>query len=112
MLKWQIEQIKLELKYTWKISRNASDYKLNSIITVGNGKWKGIGEVAPNIRYDETPEKIQTEFQRFVNVSDNIHDVHDLEALLEELKLPNALRFGIESAYIHFLCHADQTDIY
>ena len=113
MLNWQIEQIKLELKYTWKISRNATNFKLNSIITVGSGKYKGIGEVAPNIRYNETPEIIQSEFHRFINSqSQNIHDLHDLTSLLDELKLPNALRFGIESAYIHYLCHADRTDIY
>ena len=113
MLNWQIEQIKLELKYTWKISRNASDFKLNSIITAGSGKYKGIGEVAPNIRYNETPEIIQTEFHRFIKSQpEKIHDLHDLTSLLDELKLPNALRFGIESAYIHYLCHADRTDIY
>jgi L-alanine-DL-glutamate epimerase-like enolase superfamily enzyme len=113
MMNWQIQQIKLELKYTWKISRNASDVKLNSIITVGKGKYKGIGEVAPNIRYNETPEIIASEFQRFLNAQpEKVHDLHDLENVLNELQLPNALRFGIESAYIHYLCFADQTDIY
>ena len=113
MLNWQIEQLKLELKYTWKISRNASTYKLNSLITVGKGKWKGLGEVAPNIRYNETPEIIISEFERFKKSGpEKVHDIHELTTLLNQLKLPNALRFGIESAYIHLLCHADTTDIY
>ncbi len=113
MLNWQIQQQQLELKYTWKISRNASDYKINSIINVTNGRWKGVGEAAPNIRYNETPEKMVSEFHRFVNAgADKVCDLHDLETLLNELKLPNALRFGIESAYIHYMCHAEQVDIY
>jgi L-alanine-DL-glutamate epimerase-like enolase superfamily enzyme len=113
MLIWQIEPLRLELKYTWKISRNASDFKQNFLITVSQKGWKGIGEVAPNIRYNETPEIIASEFERFRKAQpEHIHDLHDLATLLDELQLPNALRFGIESAYIHFLCHADQTDIH
>jgi len=113
MLRWQIQQIKLELKYTWKISRNSSDLKFNSIISVSNGKYNGIGEAAPNIRYNETPEIIVSEFQRFLKSgAEKISEIHELTTLLESLRLPNALRFGIESAYIHFLCHADKTDIY
>jgi L-alanine-DL-glutamate epimerase-like enolase superfamily enzyme len=113
MLNWNIEQLTLELKYTWKISRNASDVKLNSLITVGKGKYKGIGEVAPNIRYNETPENIISEFHRFIQSQpEKVQDIHELTTLLDSLKLPNALRFGIESAYIHYLCHADHTDIY
>ncbi len=113
MLNWQIEQVKLELKYTWKISRNASEFKINSIITVSNSMWKGMGEVAPNIRYNETPENILDGFHRFVAAGAcDINDLHELQELLTELRLPNALRFGIESAYIHYLCHADKTDLF
>lgn len=105
MITWQIEQIKLNLKYTWKLSRNATDFKLNNIITVGDGKHKGKGEVAPNIRYNETPELMLSEFERFANVAPStcIH-IEEFTLLLDSLKLPNALRFGIESAYIHFRC--------
>lgn len=105
MITWQIEQIKLNLKYTWKLSRNATDFKLNNIITVGDGKHNGKGEVAPNIRYNETPELMLSEFERFANVAPStcIH-IEEFTLLLDSLKLPNALRFGIESAYIHFRC--------
>ena len=113
MLNWQIEQIKLELKYTWKISRNSSDFKFNSIISVGSSIYKGIGEVAPNIRYNETPEIILSEFNRFVKAgASNINDYQELTDLLTELKLPNALCFGIESAYTHYLCNIEKTSIY
>ncbi|MES2780254.1 MAG: enolase C-terminal domain-like protein [Bacteroidota bacterium] len=105
MLNWQIEQIRLNLKYTWKLSRNATDFKLNNIITVGDGTHAGKGEVAPNIRYNETPELMLSEFERFAKVApETLIHIEELTVLLDSLKLPNALRFGIESAYIHFRC--------
>jgi L-alanine-DL-glutamate epimerase-like enolase superfamily enzyme len=104
-INWQIETLRLELKYTWKLSRNATDFKLNNIITVGDGRYTGRGEVAPNIRYNETPERMLSEYERFVKVAptEPIH-IEELTLLLDSLILPNALRFGIESAYIHFRC--------
>lgn len=112
MLNWDIQQIRLDLKYTWKLSRNATDFKLNNIISVSNGKLLGKGEVAPNIRYQETPEKMLSEFERFVNAdAANIQSLNELTALLNLLKLPNALRFGIESAYIHMDCVEKQQSL-
>lgn len=109
MLNWQIEAVLLELKYTWKISRNSSTHKKNFIITCNFNNWKGIGEAAPNIRYLETPEVMVQEFERFIQSGGNqVHDLEELTALLNQLKLKNALRFGIESAYIHMLCHAEK----
>jgi L-Ala-D/L-Glu epimerase len=105
MLHWKIDSIRLDLKYTWKLSRNATDYKINNIISVGDGRFLGKGEVAPNIRYQETPELMLTEFERFLQASpENITSIQELSEVLESLNLPNALRFGIESAYIHFHC--------
>ena len=71
MLHWSINQIKLDLKYTWKISRNATTFKINSIITCSDEKHQGRGEVAPNIRYNETPELILNSFEQFVNAGAN-----------------------------------------
>lgn len=110
---WTIDQKRLNLSYAWKISRNTSNFKINSIVTVTKGKWKGIGEGAPNIRYDETPEKMALDFDRFIRAgAAHVQDLHELENVLNKVKVCNALRFAIESAYIHCLCHADQTDIY
>lgn len=105
MLNWHIETIRLNLKYTWKLSRNATDFKLNNIITVSDSLHIGKGEVAPNIRYNETPEGMLSAFERFASVAPTtcIH-IEAFTELLDSLKLPNALRFGIESAYIHFRC--------
>lgn len=112
-MQWSIEWLNLELNYTWKIARNSSDFKRNAIITVSMGNWKGIGEVAPNIRYNETPENIQDEFEKFLRAGANdVGDLDELTALLNSVQVPNALRFGIESAYIHMLCHAEKMSIY
>ena len=44
MLRWRIESVTLDLKYTWKISRNSSDQKTNLIVTVEDGIFSGKGE--------------------------------------------------------------------
>lgn len=113
MLNWNIDSVLLELKYTWKISRNSSTHKKNFIVSCVQQNWKGIGECAPNIRYNETPEIILNEFSKFISAGANhVNDIHELTDLLNSLKLKNALRFGIESAYIHMLCHAEKTPLH
>lgn len=113
MLNWSIKQIQLNLKYTWKISRNATTFKVNSIITCSNETNQGLGEVAPNIRYNETPELILQCFEMFINAGANqIKSANDLSVILNQINAPNALRFGIEQAYIHFLCAEKNQTIY
>lgn len=112
MLNWNIRQIRLDLKYTWKLSRNATDFKLNNIITVTDGLHTGQGEVAPNIRYNETPENMLSGFEQFLAAQpQHITSIEDLTSVLATLKLPNALRFGIESAYIHMECAKGGQDV-
>lgn len=107
-MEWSITSIKLELKYTWKLSRNSSDYKINYLIGVGDGLHSVQGEVAPNIRYNETPEVIEAAFENFKSQASKIFNqdlgIIAFTNLLNELDLPHALRFGIESAYIHLQC--------
>ena len=112
MLNWSINQIELKLKYTWKISRNASDFKINSIITCNDLVNEGKGEAAPNIRYNETPELLLLSFNDFLNAGANsIKNADDLSNILKIINAPNALRFGIEQAYINYLCNKYFYDI-
>jgi len=46
----------LNLKHTWTISRNSSDFKNNVFVYLEKDGITGIGEAGPNVRYDETPE--------------------------------------------------------
>ncbi len=53
-LEYKIKE--LVLRHTWTISRNSSDVKNNVFIRFRKDGVEGIGEAAPNIRYNETPE--------------------------------------------------------
>ncbi|MBN2417325.1 dipeptide epimerase [bacterium] len=46
----------LKLVNTWTIARNSSDVKYNVFVRYEKDGVIGIGEAAPNVRYDETPE--------------------------------------------------------
>ncbi|MDW7680536.1 MAG: dipeptide epimerase, partial [bacterium] len=54
MLEYKIKQ--LNLVHTWTIARNSSDFKNNVFVRFTKDGISGIGEAAPNIRYNETPE--------------------------------------------------------
>lgn len=100
MLTWKIETITLDLKYTWKISRNASDQKTNLIVAVTDGTHTGRGEAAPNIRYDETAEEGLKHFERFVKtLPEDVTNAKELQALIHSSKMFNALAFAVESAW-------------
>ena len=105
MLNCTITEQHLTLKYTWKISRNESDFKTNFIVHVGDEKYSGRGEVAPNIRYGESPDNIKEQFTEFLKAgTPALKDISLLQNSLDRMQLCSALRFGIESAYIHYLC--------
>ncbi len=55
-MKLTYEIKRLNLKHTWTISRNSSDFKQNVFVTLEKDGIIGYGEAAPNVRYDETPE--------------------------------------------------------
>ena len=103
MLHWSIEEKRLDLIYNWKISRNESSFKDNFFVSVSDDHVTGTGETAPNIRYGETPENIKKEFKDFLNLQpQKVQDLNELVELLKEINLSNSLRFGIESAFIHW----------
>jgi len=113
MIHWSIEKIILELKYTWRISRNASDQKTNLVVHVTDGECSGSGEAAPNVRYSETPEQLLTQFEYFMNHQTNeINSLEQLEDYLRQLSISNALRFAIESAYVHYLCRKEHQPVF
>ena len=113
MLNWSIEEKRFELLYNWKISRNETLYKTNSFITVKDTIYSAMGEVAPNLRYDETPEKVQEQFSLFLQLEpQKIKTIEELGELLTSINLCNSLRFGIESAYVHYLSAKKHLKVY
>ena len=105
MLTWHVETRDLTLRYTWKISRNASDVKTNLFVTVGDGHVQGRGEAAPNTRYGETPDLLNQQFAALqAQGLPQVETVAELQALTQQVQVLPALRFALESAFIHYLC--------
>ncbi|WP_187260935.1 dipeptide epimerase [Pontibacter beigongshangensis] len=105
MLNWRIEALHLKLKYTWKISRNASNEKTNFLVQVSDGTFSGFGEAAPNIRYGETPELLLKQYQVLLMAGlSKVRSMEELLELLTEHTPVNSLRFAVESAYLHYFC--------
>ena len=52
--KLHIETRRLNLAHTWTIARNSSDYKDNVFVALEKEGITGLGEAAPNVRYNET----------------------------------------------------------
>ncbi|WP_303310752.1 dipeptide epimerase [Hymenobacter sp. BT730] len=106
MLHWSLHTRTLPLRYTWKISRNASTEKVNLLVRVGregSAGPVGWGEAAPNVRYGETPESLQTDFARLLSAGlQHVGEEQDLQELLDAQQPAHALRFALESAFIHY----------
>lgn len=102
---WNIEEKKLPLKFTWKISRNSSDEKINLFIKLSDSGIDAFGEIAPNIRYGETVDSILEQFDDFKNkYNPEILNIDEFTSFIDSLNLFHSLRFGLESAYINLLC--------
>jgi L-alanine-DL-glutamate epimerase-like enolase superfamily enzyme len=91
----EIAPLKLPLKVVWKISRNSSTEKLNFLVTLKEDGFVGLSEVAPNIRYGETPEVILSEFEEFKNLQ-----TYGFKHALDFKPWKHSLRFALESAYV------------
>jgi L-alanine-DL-glutamate epimerase-like enolase superfamily enzyme len=91
----ELTEIRLPLKVVWKISRNASTEKTNFIVTVRDGQLVAQSEVAPNVRYGETPEIIQQEFTAFSQLAKM-----DYAEALKARDWKHSLRFALESAWV------------
>ena len=105
MLKWSIKSVLLPLKFGWKISReDGHHFKHNFIVQVEDENEKGLGEVAVISRYGEFHEEIQGCFHLFKTQKPEFIDgLESLTSVLDGIEIPHSLRFGIESAYIHYL---------
>ena len=112
-LTWKMEEIRLPLKFPWKISRGQAKEKLNFVVIMGDEKFKGKGEVAFNKRYNENEDIIREGFEKFLDCKPvEIDSVRCLYNCLNELDLPYSLRFGIESAFYDYISQVSGKNIY
>jgi len=105
MLIWTLTPHVLPLRFTWKISRNASTTKTNLVLRVqdANGGPVGRGEAAPNIRYGETPDGLQAEFAALQAAGlSEVQTETELHELLAAHPPAHALRFALEAAFVEW----------
>lgn len=93
---FRLEKIHLPLKVNWKLSRNQTTFKENFIVHLHTELGSFRSEIAPNIRYGETAEKIEYQFNNWLGFSDL-----SIESL-DEIKLHHSLRFALESLILSF----------
>jgi L-alanine-DL-glutamate epimerase-like enolase superfamily enzyme len=104
MTTWTITAYELPLRYTWKISRNASTTKTNLLLQATQAGVSGRGEAAPNVRYNETPELLSQQFADLLAAGlPQTNTLAELTELLEAHPVAHALRFALEAALTHCL---------
>ncbi len=112
MIQIEITERLLELQFTWKIARNASDFKNNFFVKIYDDQFEGLGEVAPNIRYGENRDLINEQFKQLS--ASGIHSISnhsELIKLFTKVQTCNSLRFGIESSFIHYWCRKSNISV-
>lgn len=93
-MKLWLEKRHLDLKVNWKLSRNQTTFKENFIVHLETSAGHFRSEIAPNVRYGESVESIQEQFDEWLSAGDFSI------AGLDKKKLHHSLRFGLESALI------------
>ena len=113
MLKWSLEKKHLELKFDWKISRASEKFKENYFIKVTDGQSIGVGEIAFNKRYNESCQLIETVFATFLNSNiEKLSNISEFKNVLKNIVgIPNSLRFGLESSFVHYLASAKNMSV-
>ena len=95
-MKALLEPLRLELKVNWKLSRNEALYKENyRVIFELDGK-QGAGEAAPNIRYGETPQNLEEQFEKLPR----FNDPDEALAYCENADLFHSLKCGLVCAAV------------
>lgn len=93
-MKLWLEKRHLDLKVNWKLSRNQTTFKENFIVHVEGPSGHFRSEIAPNVRYGESVDSIQKQFDEWMAAGDFSM------AGLDKKKLHHSLRFGLESALL------------
>lgn len=101
MDQWDLQTLKLPLKFTWKISRGESSEKLIYFLRMQTEGLSSVGEMA-GITAD--PQKADALIELFHELKDQkFNSWEDLQ----NLNIPSHLKFGMSSAWTHFQAMAN-----
>jgi L-alanine-DL-glutamate epimerase-like enolase superfamily enzyme len=114
MISWEITDLHLKLLYEWKIARNSSSSKHNLLIVIRSDDHIGRGEVAPNVRYGESAELLHKQFSEIKPILVRNSQLSPIEfsSFIHSLPIANALKNGLETAYVHLYCQQHQVPVY
>jgi L-alanine-DL-glutamate epimerase-like enolase superfamily enzyme len=103
-MKLWLEKRHLNLKVNWKLSRNQTTFKENFIVHLETHIGNFDSEIAPNVRYGESVQNIQEQFD-FWLTSQDLKILNSVAALTESLKMIklHSLRFGLESVFLNLI---------
>lgn len=112
-MKIWLEKRLLDLKVNWKLSRNQTTFKENYIVHLETKNGSFLSEIAPNIRYGETPNDIEEQFSKWLSITDieRISGIPELTEALDSFKLFHSLRFGLESVFLSNLAALGQKSL-
>jgi L-alanine-DL-glutamate epimerase-like enolase superfamily enzyme len=99
-LKIQFELLPLHLllRYAWRLSRNSTTFKDNFIIRASRGAFAGLGEIAPNIRYGETPELISSQFSSQKKQAESEAEKPEWSDWVKSQTICQSLKMGLDMA--------------
>lgn len=99
---WSYSKVHLELLFTFKISRNSSDFKTNYIIQYEYNGFVGLGECAPNVRYGESLELVEEQLQEFVAQQLCFNSIVSLNGFLETYEAFQSVKNAIETCFLDY----------
>ena len=105
----------LKLKHVFTISRGSKNSVKNVFIQLSKNGITGLGEAAPNKRYNESAELVTEELENFdSSVLDDIDNLNDIERILDEFttKLSASTKVAIEMAWLDWWGKTLQKPLY
>ena len=113
MLEFKIRELKLT--HTWTISRNSATVKHNVFVKYAHDGVFGIGEAAPNIRYNETAESTVALIEKAMPVVEQYSPWHfvDLGYAIQNLgEEQTAAKCAIDIAIIDWMSKSLDIPVY
>ena len=114
-MKISVKKQRLPLEHNWTIARNSSDYKDNVFITIEENNVVGIGEAAPNIRYNESANRTISSIKGAVNFLEksDLFDYQDIKSHLEKIiNDQNCARAAIDMAILDWIGKSKNIPLY